>query len=91
MNKRELIQEMAESIGETQTVAGQALESLLDSIQTGLMKGNGKVMLPGFGTFSKVHRKARAGVNPATGEKIRIDARNAVKFVPGKALKDAVA
>ncbi|KPK22986.1 MAG: DNA-binding protein, partial [Nitrospira bacterium SG8_3] len=43
-----------------------------------------------FGTFSKVRRKAREGRNPQTGAKIKIKARNAVKFTPGKALKKAV-
>ena len=48
------------------------------------------LILVGFGTFSKVRRKARSGRNPQTGAKIKIKARNAVKFKPGKALKDAV-
>jgi DNA-binding protein HU-beta len=46
--------------------------------------------LVGFGTFSKVRRKAREGRNPQTGAKIKIKARNAVTFKPGKALKGAV-
>ena len=59
-------------------------------IKKALKKKDGKVTLVGFGTFAKVRRKARKGVNPATGEKINIKARNAVKFTPGKALKEAV-
>ncbi|MFV9646918.1 MAG: HU family DNA-binding protein [Desulfobacterales bacterium] len=51
---------------------------------------DGRISLPGFGAFSKVYRKARQGVNPATGEKITIEARHAIKFRPGKALKDAI-
>jgi DNA-binding protein HU-beta len=46
--------------------------------------------LVGFGTFSKVHRKACKSRNPQTGETIRIKATNVVKFKVGKALKDAV-
>jgi len=48
------------------------------------------VTLVGFGTFSKVRRKARKGRNPQTGETIKIKASNAVKFKAGKKLKDAV-
>lgn len=42
----------------------------------------------GFGTFTRVKRNARTGVNPATGEKIKIKARTLPKFRPGKAWKD---
>jgi nucleoid DNA-binding protein len=31
--------------------------------------------------------RKRAGVNPKTGEKIKIKARKTVKFLPGKAFK----
>ena len=55
-----------------------------------MKKKNGKFTLVGFGTFAKVRRKARKGRNPATGEEIKIKARNAVTFKPGKALKDAI-
>ena len=46
------------------------------------------VSLIGFGTFARVKRAARAGVNPATGEKIKIKAKKLPKFKPGKAWKD---
>jgi DNA-binding protein HU-beta len=55
-----------------------------------LKKKEGKVTLVGFGTFSKVRRKARKGRNPQTGEIIKIKASNTVKFKPGKALKDVI-
>lgn len=90
MTKAQLVDEMAQGAGITKAEAGRALDSLIDSIGKALTVKNGKVALPGFGSFSTVHRKARKGVNPATGESITIKARNAVKFTPGKALKDAV-
>jgi len=37
-----------------------------------------------------VKRKARKGVNPQTGEKIKIAARKAPTFKAGAALKEAV-
>ena len=42
------------------------------------------VALVGFGTFKVVKRKARTGINPQTGEKMRIKAKNVVKFKAGK-------
>jgi len=35
-------------------------------------------------------RKARKGRNPQTGAEIKIKAKKVPRFVPGKALKDAV-
>ena len=46
------------------------------------------VSLVGFGTFARAKRAARTGVNPATGEKIKIPAKKVPKFRPGKAWKD---
>jgi DNA-binding protein HU-beta len=60
------------------------------NVTKALKKKDGKVTLVGFGTFSKVRRKARKGRNPQTGEPLKIKARNAVKFKAGKKLKDAV-
>ena len=66
-----------------------ALNSFIDGVTKTLKKGD-RVTLVGFGTFSKVKRKARTGRTPQTGEEIKIKARNAVKFSAGKALKESV-
>jgi len=62
----------------------------MTNVAKALKKKDGKVTLVGFGTFAKVHRKAREGRNPETGEPIKIKACNVVKFRPGEKLKDAV-
>jgi len=54
------------------------------------VKKNGEFVLPGFGKMVKMKRKARAGVNPATGAKIQIPAKTVVKFRLAKAAKEAV-
>ena len=82
MTKAELIEQLAKDAKISKAAAGKALDSFVDGVK--------KATLVGFGTFSKVRRKARKGINPLTGEKINIKARNAVKFTPGKALKDAI-
>ena len=89
MTKAELVEKMAKDAKISKAAANKALDSLVNSVKKGLKKKDGKVTLVGFGTFSKVHRKGRTGRNPQTGAKIKIKARNAVKFKPGKALKDA--
>jgi len=90
MTKAELVEKMATDAGISKAAAGKALDSFTDSVKKALKKKDGRITLVGFGTFSKVRRKARKGINPQTGEKIQIKARNAVKFTPGKALKNAV-
>ncbi len=90
MTKAELVEKMAKDAQISKAAAGKALGSFVDSTTKALKKKDGKVTLVGFGTFSKVRRKARTGRNPQTGRKIKIKARNAVKFKAGKALKDAV-
>ena len=90
MTKAQLIEQMANDAGISKAEAGKAIDSLIDGIGEAVKEEDGRISLPGFGTFSKVYRKARQGVNPATGEKITIEARHVVKFKPGKALKDAI-
>jgi DNA-binding protein HU-beta len=90
MTKAELVANMAKDAKISKAAAGKALNSFTDSVKKALKKKDGKVTLVGLGTFSKVRRKGRTGRNPQTGAKIKIKARNGVKFKPGKALKDAV-
>lgn len=90
MTKAELIEKMAKDADLSKVAAGQALDSFIDGVTKALKKKDGKVTLVGFGTFSKVRRKARKGRNPQTGEPIKIKARTAVKFKAGKKLSDAV-
>ncbi len=90
MTKAELIDQMAKDASISKTAAEAALNSFIDAVTKSLKKKDGKLALVGFGTFSKVRRKARKGRNPRTGEEIKIKATNAVKFSPGKKLKEAV-
>lgn len=90
MNKKELIDAILSNKDLkhlTKKDAENFLNTTIDTIKKTIKKGD-DVSLIGFGTFSKVRRAARAGVNPATGEKIKIKAKNLPKFKPGKAWKD---
>ncbi len=90
MTKAELVDKMAKDADISKAAAGAALNSFVSSVTKALKKKDGKVTLVGFGTFSKVRRKARKGRNPQTGAVIKIKASNTVRFKPGKALKDAL-
>jgi DNA-binding protein HU-beta len=90
MTKADLVEKMAKDAGISKVAAASALNSFMDGIGKTLKKKNGKVTLVGFGTFSKVRRKARKGRNPQTGDPIKIKACNVVKFKAGKKLSASI-
>ncbi len=89
MNKSELVDQVAEKTEMSKKDSEKAVKAVFDSITDGLVKGD-KVQLVGFGTFEVRSRKEREGRNPATGEKIRIQALKVPAFKPGKALKEKI-
>ena len=89
MTKEQLIEAMAKEANINKREAGDALTGFINAVTKSLKKGD-RVALVGFGTFSVVKRAARQGVNPKTGEKIKISARKVAKFKAGSRLKEAV-
>ena len=89
MNKSQFVEAIAKETGLSKTDAAKAVNAYADVVKKALKK-NDKVQLVGFGTFSVSKRAARQGINPATGEKIRIKAAKVPKFKAGAALKEAV-
>jgi DNA-binding protein HU-beta len=90
MNKKELLENILktkEISHLTKKDAETFLNAAIDVIRKTVKKGE-DVALIGFGTFTKVKRNARMGVNPSTGEKIKIKAKVLPKFKAGKAWKD---
>ncbi len=86
-NKVELVAAVQKTLGTSKADAERAVNAVLDGIKLGVKKTK-SVQLIGFGTFKVAARKARIGVNPKTGEKIKIKASKTVKFQAGKALKE---
>ena len=89
MNKKELIETVYANVEMTKKEAEAAVNATLDAIIEGLAK-EGKVIIPGFGSFEVRNKTAREGRNPRTGETIKIKASKASRFKAGKAFKDAV-
>ena len=89
MNKAELIDNMAKVSKLSRIHCKAALEAFITCVSSAL-KQNKAISLTGFGTFVIMKRKSRIGVNPATGKKMQIPAKNVPKFKPGKALKALV-
>jgi DNA-binding protein HU-beta len=89
MNKTELTKAIAEKAKLKVSDTERLVNAFIDTVSEEL-KGKGKVTLVGFGTFTVSHRKQKTGVNPKTGSKITIKAKDVPVFKPGKALKDKV-
>jgi DNA-binding protein HU-beta len=92
MNRKELIENILKDklmSGMTKKKANQFIDIMLETIKRTVKKGE-DVTLVGFGTFSKTRKASRLGVNPGTGERIRIKARVVPKFKPGKPWKESL-
>lgn len=85
MNKTDLVNEVAAKAGLSKVDSKKAVDAVFESIEQALANDD-KVQLIGFGTFAKVEKPAREGINPRTKEKIRIEARKVVKFKPSDGL-----
>lgn len=89
ISKARLINDIAEATDLTRTEVTAVLEQLGEIVSDAL-ENRDEISLPGIGKFKVTTRAARTGRNPATGSSILIAARNSVKFVPAKALSEAV-
>jgi DNA-binding protein HU-beta len=89
MTKTELQTALAEATQTNKKTAGLFLDTL-SNLAYKAMKKHGEFVLPGFGKLVKLKRKARAGFNPKTQQKIRIPAKTVVKFRVAKVAKDSI-
>jgi DNA-binding protein HU-beta len=90
MTKAELVKTLKEQAHLATNAQAEAAYEGLFKILSDTLKHGDSVAISGFGSFKVVERKARKGRNPRTGEEIRIPARKAVKFTPGKTLKESL-
>ncbi len=89
MNKRQLVERVAQRTSFSLKKTEEVLNALLSSISEALAEGE-TLRLAGFGTFKVVERKGRRVRNPKTGEIVEVPPRRCVKFVPGKRLRELV-
>jgi DNA-binding protein HU-beta len=90
MNKRDLVERIAEEAVLSRAQAVRAVESFLCAVQHGLIRGD-RITLVGFGTFSVSERKSRVVREPRTGATMQIKSRHVPRFIPGIELKKAIA
>jgi len=89
MTKSQLYASLSEKSGLSKKQVTDFMDQLAE-LAYDQVKSEGEFIVPGVGKLVKVHRNARMGRNPATGESIQIPAKTVVKFRVAKAAKDAV-
>ena len=89
LTKEQLISDIAEAIDTPKSTVRASLEQLSEIVSDALENGD-EITLPGIGKLKVSERPARNGRNPKTGEALRIAAKKVVKYVPAKALSDAI-
>ena len=89
MSKAFITRVIQESDELTGAAANRAAGDLMEAIVKELKKA-GKFTLPSFGTFTVRKTKARKGLNPRTGEAIKVKAGKTVRFKASPTLKKAV-
>ncbi|MCS6772092.1 MAG: HU family DNA-binding protein [Kiritimatiellae bacterium] len=87
LTKSQTAAKLAETVGITKKQALAFFEALA---HLAYKEAKNSFVIPGIGKLVLVHRKARMGRNPATGEAIKIPAKKVVKFRVAKAAKDAI-
>lgn len=96
ITKRELAIKITDKLGAqgielTQQDVLEVIQTLIEEITDSLSQGD-TVVMRNFGAFQVREMKAKIGRNPKDPEKdVPIPARAAVKFKPGKEMKEKVA
>lgn len=96
ITKRELSLKITDTLGAkgielTQQDVLEVVQTLIDEVTDSLAQGD-TVVMRNFGTFHVREMKAKIGRNPKDPSKdVPIPARAAVKFKPGKEMKEKVA
>jgi len=96
ITKRELVIKITDRLGMkgvdiTQQNVHEVVQSLIDEITESLAQGD-TVVMRNFGAFQVREMRAKVGRNPRNpGKVVPIPARAAVRFKPGKEMKEKVA
>src|SRR4030088_470884 len=89
MTKPELVRELADELEMPRKAVAEFVEAMLQKWMDVLKSGD-KVQLTPFGQFKVRDRAARIARNPQTGEPVKVPAKRVLKFIAGRALKEAV-
>lgn len=80
MNRSELIHAVAERTGKSKTEAAIIVDATFGIIADCLNNTKETVSIADFGRFYIKYQSERNGINPQTGEKITIEAKEKISF-----------
>ena len=90
VTKKDLARAVAVSIGCTNNLTLQMVDSLFEAMRETLIRGD-RIEIRGFGVLEvKATKPKPAARNPRTGEIVYVPARRKTHFKPGKQLKEAL-
>lgn len=89
MRKDELIGSVSATTGIPKNAVEAVINATLETIVSSVAEGD-EVNITNFGKFYRSERKERGGINPQSGERITIPAKNSPAFRPGVGFKEKV-
>ena len=89
MNRDQLVTAISQASNLPKTTVSTVISSFVDVVKQALRSGE-KVTLVGFGTFYRIWRDAREGLNPQTREKMTIQGSWLAKFKAATDLRKQV-
>lgn len=84
MSKGAVIDKVVGAGAASRAEAEREVDRVVEAIKSCLTNDGDKVVIRGFGTFTRKHRAERQGRNPRTGEPIRVAASSAITFKAAK-------
>lgn len=89
MSKQTIANAIKEQFDFTGVASRQVVDAMVDNM-AGILMTEGRLGIPGFGTFMVRATPARRAINPRTGEKVAVPAGHTVRFRPSPLLRDKV-
>lgn len=86
LTRRDIAERLQDEIGSLSD-ARKFTDAFFDTL-TDIIASADKTKIHNFGVFRSVHKKARIGRNPKTGEPATISARRVANFIAGRAFKE---
>ena len=87
--KEDIAEMLSEITGDSAAHSKKVVDGLVGIIKDVLSKGQ-PIQIRGLGTFKVVDRKGKIAHDFKTGKELIVPARKAVKFIPGKDLKNRI-
>lgn len=87
--KEDIAEMLSEITGESEAHSKKVVDALVGIIKDILSKGQ-PIQIRSLGTFKVVDRKGKTAHDFKTGQELIVPARKAVKFIPGKDLKNRI-